>query len=321
MPRFGKSKILSRPQEVDFQPRINWKQVKRILLIRDGGLGDVLMCTPVLESLSVFRNLPIYFATNPKYFELLNGNFKLLNTKDVSKYSSSDTAIFDLRGQLENFQVPRNRLHRIDSIAEFCGIPLIDHKIRPPELKSESWTNNWLKEKGYSGQILIGLAPRAQFRLRSWVETYPQKLLNLLPAHCSFILFGENNWYNFYHPRVYLATFLTLTEIASLIQKCDFLISTDNGLLHLAGALDIPAIAFFGSIPPEIRIKYYSRVFPLVPAGISCVPCFDWQEKETSDRDYCINTDTKCMRALTPEIVAQKIVEFFGERFNSPPHQ
>jgi hypothetical protein len=48
---------------------------KRILVTMPGSIGDVFMSTAILPSLSkTYPNHNIYFATDPKYFEILGGN-------------------------------------------------------------------------------------------------------------------------------------------------------------------------------------------------------------------------------------------------------
>jgi hypothetical protein len=50
---------------------------KRILIVIPGSIGDVFMCTSLLSSLATTypnSEYDIYFATDPKYFELIEGN-------------------------------------------------------------------------------------------------------------------------------------------------------------------------------------------------------------------------------------------------------
>ena len=48
---------------------------KRILVVMPGSIGDVFMTTSLLKSLSTnYPNHNIYFATNPDFFEILEGN-------------------------------------------------------------------------------------------------------------------------------------------------------------------------------------------------------------------------------------------------------
>lgn len=59
---------------------------KRILVVMPGSIGDVFMTTSLLESLSV--NYPrhnIYFATNPDFFEILEGNDFIHRTVPYNK--------------------------------------------------------------------------------------------------------------------------------------------------------------------------------------------------------------------------------------------
>ena len=154
---------------------------------------------------------------------------------------------------------------------------------------------------------MIGLAPGAQYRLRSWIETYPRDLVDILPNR-SFILFGSDDRYNWRHPQVSLAINFDIKKVIALLSLCHIFVCVDSGLLHVAGPLKIPTVALFGSLPPELRIKYYSNMQAIVPKDISCCPCYEWQEKSQEDRDYCRDVDVRCMRAIKPWIVRNKIL-------------
>ena len=48
---------------------------RRILVVMPGSIGDVFLCTSILKSLSeTYPDYNIYFATNPSYFQVLEGN-------------------------------------------------------------------------------------------------------------------------------------------------------------------------------------------------------------------------------------------------------
>jgi len=308
MPRFSNSLIEIPKTKETVKRKRNWSEKSRIEFIRMGGLGDILLCTPVIKALKKTFSYPITFVTSPTYFPLLDGNKDLERVTEEANPNSDSTMVLDLRNELENYSIRRNRQHRIDSIAEFCGVHIDNYKIVLPAYQKEiPKAQKFLKK--IKNSCLIGLAPRSAFRLRSWIETYVRDLVELLPDY-QFLIFGSNLWYSFPHSRVKSIVGVGLLQLIAFISLCDYFITTDNGLLHIAGALDIPTVALFGSLPPEWRIKYYPNMVPLV-SNVKCVPCIEWQSGSEEDRYYCINVDTRCMREIRPEMVVKKLEEFF----------
>ncbi|HOG65020.1 MAG TPA: glycosyltransferase family 9 protein [Spirochaetota bacterium] len=84
-----------------------------------------------------------------------------------------------------------------------------------------------------------------------------------------------------------------LTAFA-LVSLCDFFVSNDSGLMHVAAAFEVPQIAIFGH-------SNFMKFFPLsrnalsVTKNLPCSPCSEKTAKSCPDR-VCINT-------ITPEDV------------------
>jgi len=76
----------------------------------------------------------------------------------------------------------------------------------------------------------------------------------------------------------------TLKEAIALIARCDLFISNDSGLMHLAGALDVPLVAIFGSTNPATTSPVGEKSI-VIHKNVSCSPCL---KKECP-------TDFRCM--------------------------
>lgn len=64
-----------------------------------------------------------------------------------------------------------------------------------------------------------------------------------------------------------------LRKVAALISNCNFFISNDSGLMHLAVALDIPTIAIFG--PSEVyRAHPIGNKHITLTKNLRCSPCY-----------------------------------------------
>ena len=91
-----------------------------------------------------------------------------------------------------------------------------------------------------------------------------------------------------------LAGKTNLKEAVYLISQCRLFISNDSGLMHVAGALNIPTIAIFGSTNPQTTSPAGNKSI-VVHQEVSCSPCL----KKTCPSDF------RCMELITVEDVWQ----------------
>jgi len=96
----------------------------------------------------------------------------------------------------------------------------------------------------------------------------------------------------------------TIKQVASLIERCDMLVSNDSGLMHVAVAARTPVVAIYG--PTDIR-----RTAPLGPdntvirRSLECSPCF---RLEGEDRIHlCPHHD--CLMTISPDEVFEAVRE------------
>jgi heptosyltransferase-2 len=154
-----------------------------------------------------------------------------------------------------------------------------------------------------SDEIKIGIAPGAAYGpAKMWFAdrfaAVADKLVNDFSAHV--FLFGSRGdqdvaQYVQSHATntlINLAGQTTLKEVIALIAQCDLFISNDSGLMHLAGALDIPVVAIFGSTNPVTTSPVGTRSV-IVHKEVDCTPCL---------KKVC-PTDFKCMDRITIEDV------------------
>jgi len=89
-----------------------------------------------------------------------------------------------------------------------------------------------------------------------------------------------------------LAGKTNLKEAVYLISQCRLFLSNDSGLMHIAGALNIPTIAIFGSTNPATTSPAGNQSI-IVRHEVSCSPCL----KETCPTDF------RCMELVSIEDV------------------
>jgi heptosyltransferase-2 len=161
-------------------------------------------------------------------------------------------------------------------------------------------------------KTVIGIAPGATYGpAKRWFPDRFAAVADKLNEHFSsqgIILGGKADWEVAQEVQklartklINLAGKTTLREAIYLIFQCRLFISNDSGLMHIAGALNIPTIALFGSTNPVTTAPAGNQSV-IVRREVSCSPCL----KETCPTDF------RCMRLISVEDVltaAQKLLK------------
>jgi ADP-heptose:LPS heptosyltransferase len=156
---------------------------------------------------------------------------------------------------------------------------------------------------------------------RRWPKERFTALINAVPeAH--FVLFGtaeeeENNRYILNATaaahRVTLVNDMTIRQVAAIIRVCDFFITNDSGLMHIAAAVKTPVIALIGPTNPAY-IYPWGVEHKLMVAPTPCRHCFRYSPRPLR----CTNkVPFECLTAITVEAVAaaaRKFLENFAGR-------
>lgn len=151
--------------------------------------------------------------------------------------------------------------------------------------------------------VLVGLAPGATYgpAKRWFPERFAEVADRIIEKHGSSVLvFGSADdkgisdqvQKHARNPLINLAGKTTLDETIAMIAQCQLFISNDSGLMHVAGALDIPTVAIFGSTNPVTTSPVGSNSM-VIYKGISCSPCL---------KQRC-PTDFRCMDAISVDDV------------------
>jgi heptosyltransferase-2 len=161
-------------------------------------------------------------------------------------------------------------------------------------------------------KTVIGIAPGATYGpAKRWFPDRFAAVADKLNEHLSsqgILLGGKADWEVAQEVQklartklINLAGKTTLREAIYLISQCRLFISNDSGLMHIAGALNIPTIALFGSTNP-VTTSPAGNKSTIVRREVSCSPCL----KETCPTDF------RCMKLISVEDVfkaAQKLLK------------
>jgi heptosyltransferase-3 len=87
-----------------------------------------------------------------------------------------------------------------------------------------------------------------------------------------------------------IATNLKLGRLAALIDSCGLFIGNDSGPMHMAAALGVPAVAFFGPSDPRKWGPWQAKGTTVLPPKMACMPC--------GDDEKCGYAPTHCMTRI-----------------------
>jgi len=175
---------------------------------------------------------------------------------------------------------------------------------------------------GKNGRKVVGIQATCESPIRVYAPEYLSELVKYLAKDYDVVLFGQEkhwrwgleNWQG-----EHLFSFINQTDdietMAALVERCDYGIAPDSGLMHLWAFMKKPTLALFGNIKPENRTKYYPTVTVLYPEGeLPCIPCGDVYNPcpECSDLGAKGTFSGRCMRRLYPERVYLKFLEMIG---------
>lgn len=173
--------------------------------------------------------------------------------------------------------------------------------------QGERYAKTFFRKMGISNQDkIVAIHPGARQEYIRWQkEGFAEVANNLIEEyHFKILLVGDDSEGHLVEDilrliknkkKVIPTENTTLTQLVSLLKRCNFFIGNSTGPMHMAAALNIPVVAIFGCINP---LDNYKRWGPwgnghiVVSKDLNCPDC------HPSD---CKTFD--CMRLITPKEV------------------
>jgi ADP-heptose:LPS heptosyltransferase len=301
---------------------------KILIKRRLGGIGDVIMSTPLLKKIK--RLLPhceLTYATDLRY---LNGSLSIViehnpyvdllvqcgTVEDKDYDYCCDITTTGLQRE-KSGSIPPNR---IDMFAEEAGVsvendPVPDYIVTETE-KEEAvlFLKDLLHGKEKS---VIGLQSRSNDARRTWPLENVQRLAELLSEKGHQVLLFDwgkdtDRWKE--KEGIRLIKDLPFDKVAALVNECDLIVCPDSSMLHLAGALDKKTVSIFGPIPPQSRINHYANT-DAIQLNLHCKNCWYSASKCNGVR----GTKLYCLTGITPEMVVDAVEKKLKEPLKQTP--
>lgn len=213
--------------------------------------------------------------------------FRLSGIKNLTGYNR------DMRGFLlkKKIRFPESGVHQRDFYMElvktFTGKNIKRNYSDKLEISNEDKENlkERLSEIGVEpGKKFIGISPMAAYgTAKQWPEDKFAELIKKIKRgieDSEILLFGspaEKEGISKIaevsgEKIIEISEAFSLSEAISIISMCRIFVSNDSGLLHIASALDIPAIGIFGPTLPEKTAPVRKNI-RVIYKSADCSPC------------------------------------------------
>lgn len=251
----------------------------RVLVMRVGGLGDMVMLTPVLRYLK--ERLPADAELTLATFRYAHGLFEkgglfsrvIPSPVRLSRLLEYDVVIEFFR---EEDVEDCRRLHMTDHYFKVIGADPegIDPSRKRPFLAPETAASadiidlfRKLRRTPWQAVALASLLSSDRSRdvplplFRKLLGRFPRVLFVVPRDSRTPLKGGEEDFPE--ENVIVLDTGGALEDYLTAIRLSDVVLSPDSSAYHIAAAYGRPAVALFGSIDPDLRVRYYPTVTAL----------------------------------------------------------
>lgn len=281
--------------------------------------------------------IQIDFVLKEEFFELMQNNPYLTNIYKYTKHSfekqrlinaliSNDyELVIDLQNNLRSREIIKPLQSHIlrfkkNSFKKFLLVHFKMNKLKDTpqipvryaeaveiELDNEGldfFTDNSPDARFDDNEKYIGLCPGAKHFTKCWpIEYFIELGRKLETAGYKIVLFGglseaeiTGEIGNNLSSAINLCCDSILQAGANM-KMCKAIYTNDSGAMHLASAVKVPVIAFFGSTVKEFGFfPYKAKSVELEIKNLSCRPCTHIGRKS------CPKIHFKCMKEIKPEL-------------------
>lgn len=333
------------------------ENIKSVIIIRSGALGDTVYATAILDALKrqFGEEISIDWIGIPacnslfKYDERIDQIFvlkhrklpALINPEKRRIISYSKKHPYDLLINLEEgiqfndlakaikakikighpFELPKPDVedkHMVEKLRSFYKT-IVDNEILKtsyPKLFGAPFTSIKAKFSLPNEYIVINPSnshtKRNKLNYRAWPVEKWKDLIDSFEDARRIVLIGNRGEEAYFkglqpYPKnvIDLSGKTNLSELVSLIQHADFMITTDTGPAHIASATSTPIYCLIGPTNPALTGPYKTpdNEVHIISKKLECSPCY-----YLPHRDKC--TDNICMKEISVSDIQSAISKY-----------
>lgn len=231
--------------------------------------------------------------------------------------------LFDCHALLPDEMVPplpRGRIHLMEEFARILGCA--GQSLEYPRMcvspKAQARVRRLLQKACLGDRPLVVVHSGPTWAVKQWPVSHWQELCVRLQSEYGVTVIqagvdnhsgdptvsapripGAQDWINR----------LSLEETAALLAQARLFIGVDSGLLHLANALQVPALGLFGPTDPACFMPPDRVGRALSDASLPCIGCHHHASGPLHWRTGCPQ-DVQCMKGLNVDLVLQRCLPF-----------
>lgn len=179
-------------------------------------------------------------------------------------------------GEVHNVEFNLDALRRLE-------IPVLHREPHfPLDDASKDLAGEWVRQNNLGGKLIVAMNPSGGWYTKRWGLDHYSRLGDLINERYDAtvaLLWGPGEREDALSiqaamkNRSYVVPQTTLTGLAALIQRCDFLVSNDSGPMHIAAALKVPTLGIFGPTNPLLQGPYGTNHVWVRNEGLDCLSC------------------------------------------------
>ena len=262
------------------------KPVDLILVKRTNAHGDALVATGVCAALKkkhpgvkiVFSSLSSEVALNNPYID------EFVETKNINKVK------YDVFYNLDLAYEWRPNINILTSYAEFCGVKREDCIVHLPK---QPYTKDVLPES-----FVVIHAGKTNWAGRDWPhENFKQLVTKLLNRGENVVCIGK-------HSEDEIPCTLdvrgctNISQLVWIMSKAKLFIGIDSFPMHIAQVANIPGVAFFGCVKPELRI-YNKKMIGITAKNLDCLGCHHRHPAPSTVTKVCETGTFDCIKNVS----------------------
>jgi ADP-heptose:LPS heptosyltransferase/GT2 family glycosyltransferase len=288
---------------------------KKIVIKRQGAIGDVILTTPIARHLKIaFPESKIIVATDVGFIYKNNPNVDVVVPHN--RIPTNVDVVYDLDLCYERMP----KMHIIDAYAlKVFGHSKIDKRIELfPEASDYEFIKSFMHANSLIHDKTVVVHMGVSWQNRTWPIEKWNQVVAALSSKWKVIIVGKaGRDYGIKSAgNIVLAhDQFSFLQLKCLMDHTSCFIGIDSSLLHVAGCTDIPIVPIFTATNPDYRVPFRGGVlgkgvFPVIPS-VECRGCLH-EEAPPVTFSSCRRNDLICMTQVTPNAVLNAVKSAVG---------
>lgn len=265
-----------------------------VAVVRDQGLGDVLMVTPVVRAYHQ-RGLVVHVYSSELFGAVFENNPYVTQLHIAGGHLGGVASDCEFTVNLCEAVERDRRYGEINRTALFADIAMAHLDSRKPDYFATPGELEDAEARWGSPRPRVAVVPRASANpARAW--PFMQEFAEGMAREgCNVGTLCRSPEESFATDAIRNFGGIGLRPTIALLATADVCVTPDTGLLYAAVAVNCPVVAIFGCWEPRLRVEGYERVTVLDANALLHRPyCYD-----------SMGCDGRQMRAVTADMVAE----------------